>query len=1140
MPHPSPLRAHLYGMGKPLSRPDCLRQNPRCLKKGDDEEAYIEDCYVPQRSIYDTMRINEQIDQGSKINQPSRSTLGSGGGEGSTLSSNGTLGADIGGVFVARGGSADAGVKRLDERVIFDALKLTGDAQSMPSVGGVGTSIIIPASNSAAVGAAVVTKRRHHVGDKKDNPNRRSWKAFMPPTYPEFAERLELSPVENGEKRSSGAGIPVSPLHPLPSLVTAPASSISTPPLASYSPSPVSSLVPHNSLISNSPTLTPSISPVSSIQSHSVKQKESPKLRPHQSKQIKPMPTPSKERPSLKTTPVLQRKQDAAKSPQPSPCIQRQVESGEKNKPSAAPLLSIRSASEEQPQHWNTAATKTSDSERESPFLEYDQDTAPLIPPKPVFCPPTKARTWPRTTKGIKRSFGHGVVLHNLSILPPLPPLLGEDSDLDEESLYLLDPPSPFLQEEGLSYGGLPLSPCLSQEGGAEGLLEWPPSTGELRERTASELCFEEDERRILKELEDEEKKKQVLEREENERLEMEEKNWQVVLKMDSHETSNISWTVEGEESELQDWETQQLSTSDYRSLLTPPVGFGGSEVASVSPYPSSEDGSVDLFLELERQCIEEEERNDASNLEPTLISNPTEPLVSCHTLPRVEEEEEEEERDAQTEDIGDKSGLTKNTDHIIQLEPFQTEPLDLGTDQNISSKDTDDMMSESCYDSDANTSFAQDHTTPMLGICTLDEPLLESESSGIQTYHLDGTILSDTTQAERRETDSDLGSGVLSEQEQVDDEIKDKVSEVHALVSHEDLLPSPNELYEEHNDCELDTCKSNFKEDIIQLSLETSDLGSNLEKDIEGNICNVESCVDLDPSVSVKLNSEEVEVMLFVETYKELSAVAEKVFVPEDMSVPEHKLTHEAQRPPNSDSSTILEQAPSNNSQSPPHSPVSKSPINNDGKNADSSVPTDSFVYLAVAVPSQYLQDCPPSPLMESTPPSPLLKPCPDQEEGSFLSSDSFVYLAAPERLPLVSDGGSAGEDCRDLDSESETSQSGVDFFLGLMNEDSDWESDLSRPISVPPCQDQWEQLEPGDLYRLFCENQCEQEISEPSDEKDVTCQLINPDEGASISSPCDCTEVKAIQNYLLCCRMCISMYCYYTFRKKLVSFVK
>lgn len=1111
MPCPGPLRARFNGMGKPLSRPDCLRQNPRCLKKGDDEEAYIEDCYVPQRSIYDTMRINEQIDQGSKISQPSRSTLGSGGGEGSTLSSNGTLGADLGGVFVARGGSADAGVKRLDERVIFDALKLTGDLQNMPSVGSVGSSIIIPASNSAAVGAAVVTKRRHYVGDKKDNPNRRSWKAFMPPTYPEFAERLEISPVENGEKRLSGAGISVSPLHPLPSLLTAQVSSISTPPLPPYSLTTVSSGGPHTPLVSNSPALTPSISPVPSHPPHLVKQKESPRLHPQHPKQNNPMLSPSKERTVLQTTSVLQTKQNTARSPQPSPGIHRQVErSGEKSKPTATPLLCVRSVSEEQ--HWNIASSKTSDSERDSPSLEYDQDTAPLIPPKPVFCPPTKARTWPRTTSGEKRSFGHGVVLHNLPILPPLPPLLGEDSDLDEESLYLLDPPSPFLQEgEGLSYGCLPLSPCLSQEGGAEGLLGWPPPTGELRERTASELCFEEDERRILKELEEEEAE-QVHKIEENEQLEIEEKSWQLVFKLDSHETSNNSWTAEREE--LHDWETQQLTTSDYRPLLTPPIGFRGSEVASVSPCPSSEDGSVDLFLELERQCIEEEEeRKKVFSVESSLISALTEPLVACPTLPRVEEEEEEVIED-QVEHNGDKSGLIKNTDHITQLEPYQIEPSGLETNQNLFSKDTNDTerwtASKSYYDSDANTSFTQDHTAPMLDICTLDKPLLDSESSGIQISHLDKTTLSDATQSERRENDSDLGSEVLSEQEHIDDEVKDKVHEVHTSVSNEDLYSILENRHEETN-AKLDVCKADLKENILQLSLETYDLNSDLGKNTKGNNRKVETPVELNPTVSVKLNSDEKEMLLVMETYKERSAVAENAFAADDMPVPECEPTHEDQITtslPKSDTPPLLLSVPSNNKQSAPNVET------NDNKNTDSSVPTDSFVYLAVAVPSQYSQDYPPSPLMESTPPSPPSKPCLDPEEGAFLSSDSFVYLAAPERLPLVSDGGSVGEDCRDLDSESETSHLGVDFILGLMNEDSDWDSDGSRPVSVPPCQDQWEQLEPGLLFRLFCENQYEQEIPEPCEKKDITCRLKHPNEE---TSACFSTEVKAIKIFIL-----------------------
>lgn len=156
-------------MGKPLSRPDCLRQSPACLGKGEDEDGYIEDCYVPQRSIYDTMRINERIDQGAKLNQPSKSTLEKG--ESSTISSNGTLGAP---------GALESKVqesKKLDERVIFDALKLSSDVSK----------------------SALAPPRRRPNLEKKENINRRSWKSFMPPNFPEFAERIEASLSEVSE-----------------------------------------------------------------------------------------------------------------------------------------------------------------------------------------------------------------------------------------------------------------------------------------------------------------------------------------------------------------------------------------------------------------------------------------------------------------------------------------------------------------------------------------------------------------------------------------------------------------------------------------------------------------------------------------------------------------------------------------------------------------------------------------------------------------------------------------------------------------------------------------------------------------------------------------------------------------------------
>lgn len=164
-------------MGKPLSRPDCLRQNRTCLGKGEEEDGYIEDCYVPQRSIYDTMRINEQIDQGSKLNQLSKSTLGKG--DGSTISSNGTLGAAN--VFESRAPEA----KKLDERVIFDALKLSSDV-SKP---------------------APAPPRRRPNPEKKENVNRRSWKSFMPPNFTEFAERMGASLSEVSEAGASNPSL---------------------------------------------------------------------------------------------------------------------------------------------------------------------------------------------------------------------------------------------------------------------------------------------------------------------------------------------------------------------------------------------------------------------------------------------------------------------------------------------------------------------------------------------------------------------------------------------------------------------------------------------------------------------------------------------------------------------------------------------------------------------------------------------------------------------------------------------------------------------------------------------------------------------------------------------------------------------
>ncbi len=1124
-------------MGKPLSRPDCLRQNPRCLGKGDDEEAYIEDCYVPQRSIYDTMRINEQIDQGSKLSQPSRSTLGSGGGEGSTLSSNGTLGADIGGVFVARGGPADAGMKKLDERVIFDALKLTSDPQSMSPVGGVGSSVVIPSSNSAAVGAAVVTKRRHQGSDKKDNPNRRSWKAFMPPTYPEFAERLELSPGESGEKRLSGAGIPVSLLHPLPSLLASSIPSTPSTPLAPpFSPSPALPGGPQTPPVSSSPSFTPTVSPVPSHLSHLLKQKQSLQLHSH--KPATALSSPSKEQPPSETTTFAH-----SDSPQPSPIIsQAEKKRGEQRKQTQA-LMCVRSISEELPQNWDTTAAKTSDNERDSPLLENDQDTTPLIPPKPVFCPPTKARTWPRRMRGSKRSLGHGRIL---PILPPLPPILGEESD--EESLYLLDPPSPFLQEgDGLNYGGLPLSPCISQEGGEEGLLGWPPPTGGLREKTASELCFEEDERRILEEEDEmnrEQEKKEV-----EERLEMEERNWQAVLKLESSETSGISWEVEEDESQLQDWETQQLASSGHWPLLMPPVGFGGSEAHSASPCPSSEAGSDELFLELERQCLEED-TNKLTVSEQRDLSHTSEYLDTFDNLLVLKMDQVDAKHDCDIKELYDEDcavvsahDVTDHVEHTDPTEPCVTQMNNNFTESTQSCFSVEDIdqspdQLQSCLscNSEGNNHDQDDYNSYIV-----DADALDSESSGIQTSHQDGTVPSDAFQTvsyEQPESDSDLGSGASSDHEQKEDEEimkQDETSGIHISLQH-GLLRLDNLNADPECNVNLVIFTTDLEgveiEDSIHQFPEFSVLKDEAEREVKNRhyeTVSHEDAVSSEPAqVTMEMTSDQ-EGSSSISEKKEEIPVSLEVFVQEEVSSHEWEVTEAVQgttSTPNSSSSYPQLDSPNISIESAPPSPLPVSTTKHesrtavlDSKDAGAFVATDSFVYLAVAVPPQYPQDCPSSPSVESAPPSPLPKCCPEAEEGAFLSSDSFVYLAAPERL--LSDGGSACEDCQDLDSESEETQSGVDFVLGSMTGDSEWDSDGSGLDPVHQQRDQWDQLEPGLLHGLFNEGENEASSQETVESRDHdcedTCETSSVEEISPLKHDLDLdTKVKKKKNFL------------------------
>lgn len=1104
----SPQKKRKDRMGKPLSRPDCLRQNPRCLGKGDEDEAYIEDCYVPQRSIYDTMRINEQIDQGTKLCQPSRSTLGSGGevrGEGSTLSSNGTIGADLGGVFVSRNAEHASGVKKLDERVIFDALKLTGDPQVMsPPVGIVGSGLSIAPSSSGSGAVAAVAKRRHQVGDRKDNPNRRSWKAFMPPSYPEFAERLEFSSAE-GEKRLSVAAVPLSPLQAIPSHLPPSTPTSSTPTMPPYTPSPLSS-APHTPPVCSSPSLTPTVSPVPPLQQHPLsRQKQVHHMLQKQHKETRMLPSPSKEQlPAFSQT---QAPQVSGNAPQHSPSISRQVErkGHEHRQTTSSSKSAIRQIPEEP-----VESVKTSDSERDSPLLDHDQgDNAPLIPPKPVFCPPTKARTWPRSITTGRRT--HGGLRHNFPLLPPLPPLIGEDSSADEESLYLLDPPSPFLREdEGLVYGGLPLSPCVSQEGGDDGLLGWGVQARELRERTASELKFEEDERKILEELDEEEQigRIKIIESEEvwkiekvkaeDERAQREEREWEAVLKLENREITDQSWDRETLESE--GWDL--TGSSGHWPLLTPPTGFGGPGAHGASPCPSSGAESDDLFLELERQCEEDEgEEGVEMSVDP-------EPLES-YPLSCLEEEEDTETAWVDSKgtppldtinSVGPESvalcseSTTKASDgnqpeHIEQITNF-----DLMRAQDCEKEFG--VIDEECdVDYNQNKAELEDEEISYPTDSALGQQL-ESDSSGVHMSQPERTGL-DITQADcgqerPAQTETDLDSGASSEcdggrevrgpspscnplnpyTEEVE-QMEEEIEQDEGELREEEELETEWDVYDQ-SEPSLDGSEGV----LTDLSLEP------LQIEARGR----ESTQDAQTSCQEDAAPSDIIAIAITCDKKGTSVIREPpkcVVLSDDVSgldVPGQ----------DSDLGTlgIIISTPKSDSapapDSAPPSTLPQSPFKSDAcgpglDNNDSQafVMSDSFVYLAVSVPPQYPRDGPPSPLEDSIPPSPVPKAscCPEDEDGAFLSPDSFVYMAAPERpQPGPSDVGSACEDTQelDLDSYSEGTQSGMDgveFVLGSMTGDSDWESDGSA-LDCPPLmsRDQsYDQLEPGLLQSLF-----------------------------------------------------------------------
>lgn len=1092
-------------MGKPLSRPDCLRQNPQCLGKGDEDEAYIEDCYVPQRSIYDTMRINEQIDQGTKLCQPSRSTLGSGGemrGDGSTLNSNGTIGADLGSVFVSRNTDNACGGRKLDERVIFDALKLTGDLKMIsPPLSIVGPGLPITPSSSG--GVAAVAKRRFQGGDKRENPNRRSWKAFMPSSFPEFAERFEASAGEGGENRFSGPGLPSpsslqpNPFHLQPNTPTSLSPSILTYATSSLSPAPT---------VSSSPSLTPTVSPLPPPQHPSTKQKHVHPELYKQQKQTSVVPSPTREQ--LPTFVWAEAPKPSRITSHQSPNVPRDVvikQQQRHRRTISSSKTGIRQVLEE-----SVESVKTSDSERDSPLLDLDQeDNAPLIPPKPVFCPPTKARTWPRSITTNKRTQVNRK--HNFPLLPPLPPLLGEDSNMDEESLYLLDPPSPFLKEEGgLLHGGLPLSPCISQERVDE-VFSWGAQGRELRERTASELKFEEDERRILQEFEQQEQElcsemiaeeeaacQKLKKKAEEERAQREEREWEAVLKLENREIKDNTW--ERETLESVKWGV--MDSPCHWPLLTPPTGFGSSGVPSVSPCPSSGSESDDLFLALERQCEEDE---GEEGVEMSVDPEDFEP----HTLSSLQEEEDEKEDETCPLDIfysvEPDSGaidLEKCVGDVKLIQSTHKEIISSFAVMRSKDCEKEHDVIDKDYKVDFNEDKAEQEEEEIS--YPTDSALcqqFDSDSSAAHVSKPNRTDITDYEQGRHTQTETDADSGASSQSYGKDCEEKASTLSQSTLnrypVEIEEETEMDIEEHEEEDEFEpewdvyeqsessLDSCQGvllNHSLDTLQMV--EREIDSEDRQDIDDQSSSQDDICMSTPVMGVNSDIKGPDVTLprctvplndyrdpALETLAELTTGPPK---PDSVPAVHLQQSHSASNPLSFPSPSISESCSTG--------------LN--AKNSEAVVISDSFVYLAVSAPPECPNDCPPSPLEDLILPSPVSKaPCgPDTEEDrAILSPDSFVYMAAPERpQPCSSEVFSACEDTPDLDLDScsEGTQSGIDgaeFVLGSLTGDSDWESDGSI-VDLSPLMStnhHWDHLEPGVLQNLFAQTETGQALT-------------------------------------------------------------
>ncbi|KAI4877927.1 hypothetical protein NFI96_001028 [Prochilodus magdalenae] len=496
-------------MGKPLSRPGCLRQSPCCSKKP-EREGYNEDGYIPQRSIYDTMCINEQIDHSS-----AHSTLGSRRGRETDFSSNGSLGGDM---FDTRSSVLLSSGRKLDERFIFDSLKLANDELRSP--GGFARSTSPSVSCSSAPSGSMNKRHPHQDSGKKDNLCRHSWKVLTPPKFP---DALELSP---GEKTYLNPGVAFFP------------NSMTSPQISPFSGSPFST-----------GTHTPSVF-------------FSPSPLPyHQQFHRQSLPTqPSSPRPPLAELSVsalmcgqdIQGERLEQENRDAIPVKERVFETF-KPKP-VEPMVPVEPVREQQPT-----------------TPEPENDTTPLlhsqISKAPTICTTSMESTWPRRLIGRRRTVRQGGAVHNLPILPPLPSLLIR-SVSDKKPMPRL---SPFPEHQGKVEGQLGKSKLKSELKDCS-LQDWK-ILRQIEEKKAGSVKNEEVKVEVVEgasKMAPVEEKVEVA-HDESTPSECEVENWEAVLEM-----VNSLW-----DETWKDSDSQNLGSLRRWPLLNPPTGFGGSQAPS-------------------------------------------------------------------------------------------------------------------------------------------------------------------------------------------------------------------------------------------------------------------------------------------------------------------------------------------------------------------------------------------------------------------------------------------------------------------------------------------------------------------------------------------------------------------------------